>query len=226
MTISAEYINQIVQNVMREMQTRVTQVDAGRAVKNQTTGADPLQIGSRVISESTLLAADAAGRAVSLPAGAVITPSGRDFIRRNGVRLASQLAGKAAVADMGTLISVGHHTTSISAASAAGWKTRVSSTEFEAALFALEHLSSGIVTCCGGEPAVVACLLNRNSAVRSAVVTRSTNLAALITVMNPQVVCLDSAGWSFGDVLRLLRGLSAVSVNTPMAWKELAGGPR
>lgn len=212
---------------MREMQTCGTKVDAAAPeLSNETTESEVLQIRSRVVSEPILLAAGAAGRAISVPAGAVITPSGRDFIRRNGVRLASQLTGKPSMAGPGTLIAMGNGTASMTAASAAGWKTRAASTEFEASSLALEMIPNGIVTCCGGEPSVVACLLNRNPGVRSAVVTRATNLVALTTMMNPQVVCLDSSGWSFGEILRLLRGLTLTTANAPKDWKELTGGTR
>mgnify|MGYP003381911466 CR=1 FL=1 len=231
MTISAEFIDQIVQNVMREMQTRVPMPDAAAPlVTNQPTTAkqpttlETLQIGSRVISENVLITANAAGRAISLAPGAVITPSGRDYIRKNGVRMTSDVGGKTSSIASGTFIVIGDSSTS-TAASAAGWNTVKATTEFEAATLAAEKLSKGLVTSFGGEPSVVACLLNRNPAVRAAVVTRTTNLITLSTVMNPQIVCLDSTGWSFAELLRLLRGLTLSSM-VPKHWKELAGGNR
>lgn len=220
MNISAEYIDQIVQNVMREMQTRVPMMDVSAPVETrQTAAAETLQIGSRVVSENVLTSANAAGRAITLAAGAVITPSGRDYIRKNGVRLVSDVGLKNSASNGGTFISIGDITTS-SAAAAAGWKMLTAPTEFGAATLASEKLATGIVTSFGGEPSVVACLLNRNPAVRAAVVTRTTNLATLTSVMNPQVVCLDSTGWSFAELLRLLRGLSMSSV-IPKQWKEI-----
>lgn len=220
MNISAEYIDQIVQNVMREMQTRVPMMDVSAPVETrQTAATETLQIGSRVVSENVLTSANAAGRAITLAAGAVITPSGRDYIRKNGVRLVSDVGLKNSASNGGTFISIGDITTS-SAAAAAGWKMLTAPTEFGAAALASEKLATGIVTSFGGEPSVVACLLNRNPAVRAAVVTRTTNLATLTSVMNPQVVCLDSTGWSFAELLRLLRGLSMSSV-IPKQWKEI-----
>lgn len=220
MTISAEYIDQIVQNVMREMQTRVSPIDVAAPVHTKPVATpEPVSIVSRVVSENVLLAANAAGRAITLVPGAVITPSGRDYIRRNGVRLASNVGQANAVSSGGTFISIGDITTS-SAAAAAGWKLFTAQTEFSAATLAIEKMATGMVTSFGGEPSVVACLLNRNPAVRAAVVTRTTNLAALTGVMNPQVVCLDSTGWSFAELLRLLRGLSMSSV-IPKQWKEI-----
>lgn len=225
MTISAEFIDQIVQNVMREMQTRVPMFDAAASmVQKQSTTLETLQIGSRVISENVLITANAAGRAISLSPGAVITPSGRDYIRKNGVRMTSDVGGKTNSVVSGTVIVIGDSSTS-SAASAAGWNTVTATSEFEAAALATEKLSTGLVTTFGGEPSVVACLLNRNPVVRAAVVTRTTNLMTLTTVMNPQIVCLDSMGWSFAELLRLLRGLTLTSM-VPKHWKEITGGNR
>ena len=217
---------------MREMQTRVPMSDAAApfvkkqqtAETKQSTTLEALQIGCRVVSENVLITANAAGRAISLSPGAVITPSGRDYIRKNAVRMASDVGGKNNGAVSGTFIVIGGSSTS-SAASAAGWKTVTATTEFEAATLASEKLTTGLVTSFGGEPSVVACLLNRNPAVRCAVVTRTTNLMTLSSVMNPQVVCLDSTGWSFAELLRLLRGLTLSSM-VPKHWKELTGGNR
>jgi hypothetical protein len=73
---------------------------------------------------------------------------------------------------------------------------------------------------------VVACLLNRSAEIRAAVITKATNLLTLTTVMSPHVVCLDASGWSFGDILKLLRSLAVVS-HAPATWNELpAGGMR
>ncbi len=68
MTISAEYIDQIVQNVMREMQTRVPMTIVPAPVANQQTATlETLSIGSRVVSENVLMTATLlAGRTISL----------------------------------------------------------------------------------------------------------------------------------------------------------------
>jgi len=227
MTISAEFISQIVQNVMREMQSRMSTADVAAPIElTPVKDSDTLTIGTPVISEGTLLEAGAAGRTISLLPGAVMTPSGRDYIRRNNVRVSSQISKAIESATAGTFIAVGVNTNLRTAASAAGWTTLTAATEFAAAALAADNLRSGMVTCCGGEPSVVACLLNRNSAIRAAVVTRTTNLATLTSVMNPQVVCLESSGWSFGELRRLLRGL-ATTGTAPRDWKEIsAGGTR
>lgn len=227
MTVDAAYIDQIVQNVMREMKSRVTVpavVSAPTASSQSkpvtvTEATTALTIAAKVISEDILLAAQAAGRTIVLQAGAIITPSGKDYIRKNGVTVAGSALNKPATVSTGSFIVVGNNATCQSAASTAGWKTLAVSNEHDAALAASQSLKNGIIVTCGGEPSIVACLLNRNPDVRAAVITKATNLITLTTVMSPQVVCLDSSGWSFGDVLKLLRSLSAA--NRPQGWKEI-----
>lgn len=224
MHISSETIDQIVRNVMRDMQSRTTSSGPAAPVQLQTTEdlTSAVRIESKLITEDVLVAARAAGRIISVNPTAVMTPSARDFIRKNAVRLASQVHGSV-TAVSGLLIGIGGNSTAISAAAAAGWKAQTAATEIDASTIAAQHVISGIVTCCGGEPSVVACLLNRNSAMRAAVITRTTNLVTLATVMNPQVVCLESSGWSFGELLRLFRTL-APSAPVPATWKELSAG--
>lgn len=227
MSFDSAYIDQIVHNVMREMQNR-TSSNAPAALTEQIVNTTPpdstISISSRVLSERVLVTANAAGRAISLQPGTVITPSGRDYIRKNGVRVTSDVSSTGSATLSGTFIAIGTNTTT-SVASAVGWKSFTASTESEAAGLASKHMSTGVVACCGGEPSVVACLMNRNPAVRAAVVTRTTNLVKLTTSMNPQVVCLDATGWAFGELLRLLRGL-VMPTSAPKDWKELAGGTR
>jgi hypothetical protein len=262
MNFDAAYIDQIVQNVMREMKSRVTvpaavsapNAGCGRSpdratltdrrspdvmsraggetfgqspvrgqetrAQHQTTEAPTsLTIAAKVVSEDILIAAQAAGRTIVVQAGAIITPSGKDYIRKNGVTVAGSALNKPVTVSTGTFIVIGSNATFQSAASATGWKTSAVSNEHDAAMVAVQSLKNGITVTCGGEPSVVACLLNRNPDVRAAVITKATNLLTLTTVMSPQVVCLDSSGWSFGDILKLLRSLSAA--NRPQGWKEI-----
>lgn len=224
MTIDASYIDQIVRNVMQEMKTRMPQADHAPAKPAAESVVSPaLPILSRVVSEDVLIAARAAGQTIALQPGAIITPSGRDFIRKNSVRLSSNLGTKAASSGSGLFIVVGTNPTVLAAATTAGWRTSSATAEAEAAKIAQSQLSTSLVTCCGGEPSVIACLLNRNPSVRAAVISKATNLLTLTAVMSPQVVCLDSSGWSFGEILKLLRSLSSQTA-LPNTWSELSTG--
>ena len=227
MTLDPTYIDQIVQNVMREMNLRTASVGTGvSAAKPVEVKTAPLAVAgdalvkilTKVISEDILIAAGAAGKTVSLTSGAIVTPSGRDFIKKNGVRVSSEISKPTGVSS-GALIVIGTSPVIQSAATSAGWSASAAASELEAASAAASRLTQSLVVTCGGEPSVVACLLNRKPEVRAAVITKSTNLITLTTVMSPHVVCLDSSGWSFGDILKLLRSLSAAS--RPQAWREI-----
>ena len=98
MHLSSDTIDQIVRNVMRDMQSRKSSTSLAAPVTRQLTDdlTSVVRIDSKVITEEVLVRANAAGRAVALSPAAVMTPSGRDFIRRNAVRLASRVHGSAA----------------------------------------------------------------------------------------------------------------------------------
>jgi hypothetical protein len=227
MNLSSELIDRIVQNVIRELQARaVTGGTASAAAVTAEVGQPrPLLIDHPVITEDVLATAQAAGRLVSLPSGAVLTPSGRDYIRKHGVRLSSAVAARQESRLRGLLITVGTVASATAAAVATGWKTDRVSVETDAVPMALQHAAEGRVIC-GGEPSIVACLLNRESGLRAAVVTKQTDLAALQTAMNPQVICFASEGWSYADVRRLLQSLKS-PLDVPAGWNERpAGGVR
>ena len=224
MHINSETIDQIVRNVMRDMQPRTTSTSLAAPVRIPAPDSSEaiVQIDSKVITEEVLNAARAAGRIIAINPDAVVTPSARDYIRRNAVQLTSRMVGSV-TATSGLLIGIGASSLAFSAAAAADWKTLAVSTEREAAAITAQHITTGLVTCIGGEPSVVACLLNRNQAVRAAVVTRVTNLVTLAALMNPQVVCLEASGWSFGELLKVFRSLAATRT-APVDWQEMADG--
>jgi len=226
MILNAEKIDEIVRNVLRELEARRTapgSVPGKSAEKSVGVEASPvLVIRERVISESVLAASGAAGKTVSLMRGAILTPSGRDYIRKYSVRLCS-LVPEPERSVTGLVLISGKSPTAQSAAQAAGWKVAAVEDGFAAAVMARTAVAMQRVICVTDDPSIVACLLNRDSAVRSAVVSGQKGLEKLIRSMHPNVVCLASEGWSFSDLTRLLRLMS--SVNGPAdSWKEIVPG--
>ncbi|MBL8808765.1 MAG: hypothetical protein JNM43_01200 [Planctomycetaceae bacterium] len=234
MSFDAAYIDQIVQSVLSEIRSQntsggVASVAAPKATAvaaaPQPVNAAPLVIRERVISESVLVTAQAAGRTVSLLQGAVITPSGRDYIRKNRVTLSSGV-GSAAVSVTGLVISLRAAATVSAAASATGWKTASTESVFAAAGTVIREFQTQPVVCIGDDSSVVACLVNRDTRVRAAVIGRPELVTTLTSVMNPNVWCIDGAGWSFADYQRLLRSVGR-NAEKPTGWEEIAaGGPR
>ncbi len=234
MSFDAAYIDQIVQSVLSEIRSQnasggTTSVSAPKstsaAASPQVTATTPIVLRDRVISEAVLSSAQAGGRTVSLPQGAVITPSGRDYIRKNRVTVSSAVGG-ASVGVSGLVVSLQTIATVTSAASASGWKVSSTSSIFDAAATVLKEFHAQPVVCIGSEASAVACLVNRDSRIRAAVVGRPELLAMLTSLMNPNVWCLDGAGWSFADYQKLLRSVGR-NAEKPTGWEELvAGGSR
>jgi len=230
MNFTSQQIEAITASVLRELASRGVAVAANlRSGTRQSSVAEVRSesgdsgyvIADKVVTEDALVAAGAAGQTVSLTVGAIITPSGHDYIRRNGVTVTSGINTSAtAKSASGLLIMIGNCSSALSAASTAKWQVVEAGCEFDAATKATKQNQSPIV-CTGGEPSVTACLVNRNADIRAAVVTQNTDIELLTSVMNPQVLCLDSSGWSFAALLRLFRQLSVSNSAAPAGWKEV-----
>lgn len=232
MIFSSQQIETITQSVLQELRSRgvaIAAADAGSTHsfngKPQATASDTkadacgLPLNAKVITEDSLLAAGVSGKTISIPAGAVITPSGHDFIRRNNVSITNGGVNTPATSG-GLLIVIGDCSAAASAASSAKWRATKAGCEVDAANKTTKHMPRPVV-CIGGEPSVTACLLNRTKEIRAAVIATDTDLHQLSTAMNPQVVCLNSVGWTFAAVLKLLRQLNGSNAAAPSKWKEL-----
>lgn len=235
MTFHRQQIEAITQSVLRELSSRgiaLTGQPAASAQPIDRTASGPvpsesnetpkdatrpLEFHHKVITEAALIAAGAAGRTIAIPPAAIITPSGRDYIRHNSIITTSSVPSGASAAD-GLVVVTGNAASAVSAAGAAKWKTVSAGCERDAVRRIRQHSAQRVVSC-GGEASAIACLLNRDINVRAAVVTQETDLEKLIAVMNPQVLCLSSA-WPFAAMLKLLRTLTQYGSDAPAGWKE------
>jgi hypothetical protein len=225
MTFSSQKIEAITQSVLRELHARGVVSAAAQNTNGGTSTASVAVLQQKVITEDTLAAAGAAGHSLAIPAGAIITPSGHDYIRRHAVSISSEFPS-ASAATTGALISVGNCSAASSAAAAVNWNIVAAACEFEAAAEAEKVAASHPVACCGGQPSIAACLMNRNTSLRAAVVTQTTDMDLLVSAMNPQVICLDSNGWTYTELRRLFQRMTAASSDTPAGWSEITGGAR
>ena len=227
MPFTSQQIEAITQDVLRELRSlgvsiAAVQNEVPSRPSNAITTGEHSTLNARVITEDALAAAGVSGRTVSIPAGAVITPSGHDYIRRHRVSVTNGAAEKSEDAS-GVLIVVGSCSAASSAATSARWSVIEAGCEFDAAYKAQKTRKQlpRPVICCGGQPAVVACLLNRNRELRAAVVAPDTDFVLLSESMNPHVVCMDSSGWSFAAFRRLFRQVDGSDLVAPSNWKEL-----
>jgi len=219
MTFTSDFIDEIVRNVMQELRIPTP---SSSSEDTSSSGSLTAVVESRVITEDLLAGLNPADRRIRIPQGAVITPSGRDYIRRHGISVQSSIAhGSAATGSTGRVWIVGEAASVTSAARSAGWDLGNATGNFDAANQVAQAGMAVRNVCCSAQPSVIACLLNRNTNRRSAVVTETTCVTELCGEMNPDTVCLSPVGWSFTGLRRLLNQL-ADSVQRPVAWKELA----
>lgn len=177
---------------------------------------------SRVITENLLSGLDPAHLNIQIPPGAVITPSGRDYIRRHGITVqSSTTTGSAGCHGPGRVWLVGEAASVTGAARSTGWDVLQVAGNFDAANQVAQAGMDVRNVCCSSQPSLIACLLNRNTHRRSAVITESTCITELCNEMNPDTVCLSPVGWSVTGLRRLLKRLSETP-QRPAAWKELA----
>ena len=250
MNFSSQQIESIIQSVMRELMSRgvhvgtkypisgagdaaprslATTADVSATDQPATAGpTDALVISGKVITEDSLASAHAAGRAVQFQAGAIVTPSGHDFIRRHQVILAGTAPAATGITSTGIVVSQSCHAAA-SAADTAGWQLITAGCERDAARVSVQHFDHAAaqgslpvrIVCCVDVPAATACLLNRRDSLRAAVLDPAAESKTLLSLMNPHVLCLESSRWSFTALLRLLKQLSRVSLTTPADWKEV-----
>jgi len=219
MTFSNELIDEVVRNVMRELQLSPTTAAASSTVSSSTSS---VELSQTVITEDVLAGQIAPGTTVVVPTGAVLTPSGRDYIRQHRIVISSLPSAAVSSSFGGLVLVVGDMKSMSSAAKSAGWAVDSAAGNFDAANSVAQKDAGQRMVCCSDQPSVIACLVNRNTQRRAAVVTSETCLSGLLNDMNPDTVCLSVKGWSFMELLRMLKKLSGNAGALPAGWKELA----
>ncbi|MCH2212938.1 MAG: hypothetical protein MK110_16670 [Fuerstiella sp.] len=215
MTINSQLVDEVVRNVMRQLS--LPQMSSSELMPS---AAGPVELAQRVITEQVLAGQVSEGGAISIPVGAVITPSGRDYIQRRRIHVLH--ASPASDTSSGGVVFVVGEPDSVSAsATSAGWAVMSAACNFDAAEQIAQGCPDRSVVCCSSQPSVVACLVNRNSRRRVAVVNSQTNFSDLLGEMNPDTVCLSVSGWSFTELSRMLKQLSHRDTALPTSWKEL-----
>lgn len=218
MTFSSEFIDEIVRNVMRELNLPSTSAPAAPAPPSS---GSAVTLTSDVITEDTLANHGVSGGSIVLPPGAVITPSGRDYLRRYQITVSSVPSTATSAATGGLVLITGEAANMTAAAKSVGWDITGATGCFDAANQTAQRCSSQPTVCCSAQPSVIACLINRNCGRRAAVLTTDTCQTELFDEMNPDTICLSPTGWSFGQLMQLLKRLGSRSTGTPATWKEL-----
>ncbi len=171
-----------------------------------------------VITGSLLEGRVGESRSVRFAPHAVLTPTARDFLRIKQIEW-SREAGNAVTASSAQWQAIVSKSfppvlSAIEALKTAGegWELRLSGTSMEAARQAVSAIARAEATgiaVFAEDPDVVACLANRNSRVRAAVVHNTEALASLRRILGPNVLAISPANKSFFELRNLLKTWSS-----------------
>jgi hypothetical protein len=232
MSVPSELIDEIVRNVLRELDSphiggklrTATSEPLNAQPTEERSKEAALVIRATVITEDVLESVDAGCRTVMFPSKAVITPSGREFIRRRQVSVVNASDSQHPVAAGQLMIIAGDSASASAAAAANGWKIETGDCDAAVMRIAVRKTQDHVIVCCCHQPSVVACLLNRDADNRVAVVNPTTDILPLQAAMNPRIVCFQHVGWSTVDVRRLLQAMNATTSAVPANWNEHTDG--
>lgn len=167
-----------------------------------------------VITGSLLEGRVGVSRSVRFAPQAVLTPTARDFLRIKQIEWSREAGNMIAPASANWQAIVSKSLPPVLSAiealktSGEGWDLRLSGTSIEAACQAVSAISraeaAGIAVF-AEDPDVVACLANRNSRVRAAVVHNTEALSSLRRILGPNVLAISPANKSFFELRNLLK---------------------
>jgi len=235
MSVDGELLERIVAGVLRELHGEVAAARPGES----TVPTVPMEIvlTEKVITAELLEKTCRGAVRLVLGNGAVVTPSGRDFLRQHNVELCRE-------------IETGSHGGGAKSAAAANWKVivvhttkpligalddaaRLPGIAWQRALAgcdvdAAERATSAL---CRGEadgavvftsrPEVVACRANRNANVRGAAVENTARIRAAQKHLSANLFCIDATEKTRIELRNLLRAATANGPPAaPRGWRE------
>ena len=147
MTVSSELIDEVVQIVMRELSLLPAD---GTAAPNSAAGA--VNLPHRVITESVLAGENTSDRTIKIATGAVITPSGKDYIRRHGIIVSNESNTPPNNSIDGVVLVVGDTKRVSAPAASAGWTVARATGNFDAANQVAQRRHHQPAVCCSAQP--------------------------------------------------------------------------
>jgi hypothetical protein len=212
MPAEATLIDEIVTRVLRELRAGAA---APRAPAEVAAPAEITMTGA-VITEESMRQSVGTARRIRVAARAILTPTARDFIRERGIEVIRAPAASVKPVAPSCQVIVTNARPQVAAAlaglRASGFHLaeRLLGSAQEAADQGTSALCRGeaaLVIVLTGEPERVACLANRNGAVRAAPVREGVVLAALRESLAPNLFAIDPAGKSQFDLRQLLKSV-------------------
>ena len=170
MNFTNEFIDRIVDSVMREL------ASPGPSESSRCDGLPPdsgqlPELRSSVITEEVLTAEGIESGRIVIPPGAVITPSGRDYLQRRGIEIATTAKSSHRMAQEVSATGVAVFAKRCHALAAAATSAGLTIARADCAVGLARRAACSAadeqqsLTCCS-QPSVTACLINRNTARR------------------------------------------------------------
>lgn len=225
MQISEELVNQVVADVLSTLsrQGQVTQT-TGKVSTSAAPGSSVI-LSEKVIT-ADLLAEKAKGQfTVGITAGAILTPSAKDYLRENGIEIKRATTAAAAQAKQGgawraMVLSragvVDQALTNIEQQTGASWSQELAGSLDEAVQGAVSSLcradAAGVVLFVSAAEKA-ACLANRNQKICAAAIQDVNHLRTVAAQMSPNLICVNPDQKSFIELRNLMKAF--VSAGTP-----------
>lgn len=212
MQFSEELVNQVVANVLSTL-SRQGQV----AQHTGTAPSDASVVLTDKVITADLLAAKVKGKAaVGIAAGAILTPTAKDYLRQNqiSVHRASTSAASTKQGSKWRTIVLTHSSavenalTDLEQQTGARWSQELSTSLTDSVKDAISSLcradAAGVVLFASAAEKA-ACLANRNQKVRAAAVQDVNHLRDVISQMGPNLICVNPKQKSFIELRNLIK---------------------
>lgn len=219
MTVSAQTIDRIVANVLRQLREEPARADAGHDAPSAVARVEAV-VTDRVVTAETLLELPK-GVGVLVSAQAIVTPAAWDTARERGQRLSRQPASTKAVPatadhktgnrpaqNLAVVVATTPELEQLLADLSGGWPRRLLGCPDEAAALTVSEICRGAakqVVIAASQPHRAACLANRNDRVKAVAIGNAGDVKQVRQQLRANVWCVDPAGKSYFEFKNLFR---------------------
>lgn len=219
-------VEHIVRDVLRQYQSQTPEVRSAEGGGRKTEDGNVLRLEAHVVTHEVLEAKLNGAKRIVVGKRTVLTPSAREFLKKNGITCDRDGQGATKTAARWKLIvsSSGKAVESV-----ASELQRTSTFERQIAGTAAEAADAAVSIICRGEadgvvalsnqPEAIACRANRSTKVRAAVAANVQRLPEIQQALGANVYCVDPIGRSYFELRNLLRAIAATGVpRIPVGW--------
>lgn len=221
-------VEHIVRDVLRQYQSQAPAVRSAEGGGRKTEDGNVLRLEAHVVTHEILEAKLNGAKRIVVGKRTVLTPSAREFIKKNGVTCDRDGQGTTkTVARWKLIVSSGGKAVE----SVANELQRSSTFERQIAGTASEAAETAVSIICRGEadgvvavsnqPETIACRANRSTKVRAAVTANVQRLSEIQQSLGANLYCVDPTARSYFELRNLLRAIAATGVpRIPAGWER------